>query len=725
MRVLVTGAAGSIGSVLSSGLVDRGHTVVGLDLTPEPRGLPRRVGHGRLLRPGRRRGGVRGRSESGRDRRRRPPRGHPHRGLPARRAHLARRDHGRVARRDGRARRDADRLRRQQPRRGPDPSSRRRTADGRRTPPTRHLLRRRQGRGRGAAQPVRRPLRHRRGVHPDRQLPAGAGEHPEPGHLAVARRRGADVRRRPHRTRPGLRGDLRRLGQHPRLVGPRPRHVRWATTRRTTPRTSPTRSPATPSATRSRAPTSAGPSQARSCTDPPSTAWRQAHERSPGPCTGLGRRGPRRADPGRARGARRGGRGRPGRRRRRGPRGPFRRSARVRHGRPPRRPRCGSEPDEPGRGDPCRGRPRGVPGQARATHDGTVVVGYDARHNSDVFAEDTAAVMVGAGLDAVLLPRPLPTPLLAYAIRSLGCVAGVMVTASHNPPQDNGYKVYLGDGSQIVPPADAEISAEIDAVGALAGVRREAGWTTARRRRRRVLPHRRRPAGGPGRPARPGHRLHAAARGRRRDRRHRHGAGRLPGAARRDRPGRARPGLPDGRVPQPGGAGRHGPRDGARRGGRRRRGGRQRPGRGPLRGGGARRARLADAARRRGRRAPRRLPAPQREARASTPTRSSPRRCSAPSPRRHGQPHQETLTGFKWIGRVEGLAFGYEEALGYCVAPDLVRDKDGVSALLLVVELAARLKAEGRTLTDRLDDIAREHGLTPPTSSRSGSPTCP
>ena len=77
----------------------------------------------------------------------------------------------------------------------------------------------------------------------------------------------------------------------------------------------------------------------------------------------------------------------------------------------------------------------------------------------------------------------------------------------------------------------------------------------------------------------------------------------------------------------------------------------------------------------------------------------------------HGQPHQETLTGFKWIGRVEGLAFGYEEALGYCVAPGLVRDKDGVSALLLVVELAARLRSEGRTLTDRLDDLAREHGL--------------
>src|SRR3954452_5637212 len=104
-----------------------------------------------------------------------------------------------------------------------------------------------------------------------------------------------------------------------------------------------------------------------------------------------------------------------------------------------------------------------------------VVVGYDARRNSDVFAEDTAEVMVGAGLRAVLLPRPLPTPLLAYAIRRLGCVAGVMVTASHNPPQDNGYKVYLGDGSQIVPPADAEISAAIDAVSRLADVPRGSG----------------------------------------------------------------------------------------------------------------------------------------------------------------------------------------------------------------------------------------------------------
>ncbi|MGH3372547.1 MAG: phospho-sugar mutase, partial [Nocardioidaceae bacterium] len=77
----------------------------------------------------------------------------------------------------------------------------------------------------------------------------------------------------------------------------------------------------------------------------------------------------------------------------------------------------------------------------------------------------------------------------------------------------------------------------------------------------------------------------------------------------------------------------------------------------------------------------------------------------------HGQEYRETLTGFKWLGRIDGLAFGYEEALGYCAAPALVRDKDGVSALLRLAELAAILKQQGRTLTDRLDDIARRYGL--------------
>jgi phosphomannomutase len=78
----------------------------------------------------------------------------------------------------------------------------------------------------------------------------------------------------------------------------------------------------------------------------------------------------------------------------------------------------------------------------------------------------------------------------------------------------------------------------------------------------------------------------------------------------------------------------------------------------------------------------------------------------------HGVPYTETLTGFKWIMRAApGLVFGYEEALGYAVGPDVVRDKDGISAALLVAELTAALRARGRTPLDRLDELAREHGV--------------
>ena len=114
-----------------------------------------------------------------------------------------------------------------------------------------------------------------------------------------------------------------------------------------------------------------------------------------------------------------------------------------------------------------------------------VVVGCDARTNSDIFAADTAAIMAGYGLEAIALPEKLPTPVLAFAVRYLNADAGVMVTASHNPPQDNGYKVYLGgadEGSQIIPPVDSDIEKLI------AGVAHSISWADIPRSPEAVIP---------------------------------------------------------------------------------------------------------------------------------------------------------------------------------------------------------------------------------------------
>ncbi|MFF1968900.1 phospho-sugar mutase [Streptomyces sp. NBC_01724] len=352
--------------------------------------------------------------------------------------------------------------------------------------------------------------------------------------------------------------------------------------------------------------------------------------------------------------------------------------------------------------------------KAQGQTGGLVVIGYDARYKSADFARDTAAVMTGAGLRAAVLPRPLPTPVLAFAIRHLGAVAGVEVTASHNPPRDNGYKVYLGDGSQIVPPADGEIADAIAAVGPLAGVDRpESGWEILGdevldaylARTDAVLA-----AGSP----RTAQAVYTAM----------HGVGTSVLTAAFSRAGfpapvlvteqaEPDPAFPTVAFPNP-----------------------EEPGAMDLAFATARRANpdlviandpdadrcavaVPDTTADGGWRMLRgdevgALLAAHLVARGATGVFAESIVSSSLLGRiaeKAGNGYEETLTGFKWIARVDGLRYGYEEALGYCVDPDGVRDKDGITAALLVAELASVLKEQGRTLLDLLDDIAVEHGL--------------
>ncbi|AKZ57782.1 putative phosphomannomutase [Streptomyces ambofaciens ATCC 23877] len=349
--------------------------------------------------------------------------------------------------------------------------------------------------------------------------------------------------------------------------------------------------------------------------------------------------------------------------------------------------------------------------KAQGHPDGLVVIGYDARHKSEDFARDTAAVMTGAGLRAAVLPRPLPTPVLAFAIRHLGAVAGVEVTASHNPPRDNGYKVYLGDGSQIVPPADAGIAAEIAAVRSLDDVPRPTtGWQTLDdsvldaylARTDAVLS-----ADSP----RTARTVYTAM----------HGVGRdtlLAAFARAGFPepvlvteqAEPDPDFPTVAFPNP-----------------------EEPGAMDLAFAKARGtepdlviANDPDADRcavavpaggdwrmLRGDEVGALLAAHlvTRGARGTFAESIVSSSLLGRIAGKAGLPYEETLTGFKWIARVEGLRYGYEEALGYCVDPEGVRDKDGITAALLITELASALKEEGRTLLDLLDDLAVEHGL--------------
>ena len=343
---------------------------------------------------------------------------------------------------------------------------------------------------------------------------------------------------------------------------------------------------------------------------------------------------------------------------------------------------------------------------------GRVLVGYDARHSSDVFAVDSAETMAGAGFQVLLADRPLPTPLVPFGVRHFGCVAGVVVTASHNPPTDNGYKVYLGDGCQIVPPADAEIAARIAEVagGPLSDVPRSPAYGTIGDDL--VAAYLDRIAGlVPKRASRRLSWVYTPLHG--------VGAGVVQAAVRRAgfpaprmvaEQAEPDPDFPTVRFPNP-----------------------EEPGAVDLA--------LAEAARVGADLVVANDPDADRCAVAVAVDgqwrmlsgdelgvllgEDALRRgvrgtyaCSVVSgsllaviAAAYRQPFVLTLTGFKWIGRVPGLVYGYEEAIGYCVDPQAVPDKDGISALVRVLELAARLRAEGGSLPGRLDEIARRYGV--------------
>nr|WP_123305413.1 phospho-sugar mutase [Bogoriella caseilytica] len=370
--------------------------------------------------------------------------------------------------------------------------------------------------------------------------------------------------------------------------------------------------------------------------------------------------------------------------------------------------------------------------------DFTVVIGYDARHGSRRFARDAAAVVGAAGGRALVLDEPGPTPLLAFAARHLGADGAVMVTASHNPPQDNGYKVYLGgravtgaaQGTQIVPPHDAAIAAAIEAAAPAAQIPADGPWEVVDPAVRAAYLDRVASLA-PGEPASALRVVLTSL----------HGVGGQMATEALQRAGievlpvpeqaEPDPDFPTVAFPNPEEPGALDlalnlaraenadlvlandpdadrcsvaiPAAGAPGGWRQLTGDEI----GALLGARAARDHQGQA----GALLASSVVSSQLLGRIAT---------------AHGLEHRETLTGFKWIARADAtddavtggagagaarLVFGYEEAIGYCCDPEAVRDKDGISAAVVIARLAAELRAEGRSLQDGLDDLARDHGV--------------
>ncbi|MCZ9884923.1 phospho-sugar mutase [Arthrobacter sp. B2a2-09] len=348
----------------------------------------------------------------------------------------------------------------------------------------------------------------------------------------------------------------------------------------------------------------------------------------------------------------------------------------------------------------------------------SIVIGYDARKNSSVFARDTAEIMAARGVDTTVLPRELPTPVLAFAVRHLDASAGVMVTASHNPAPDNGYKVYLGGhhgGAQIVAPQDRDIAAAIDNATAtpVTDYQRSTDYRIApesvvdeyiRLTAKRGIP-------GTSRPKVVYTPLHGVGWETARQVFADAGFDEPLAVPEQQHPD---PRFPTTAFPNP-----------------------EEPGALDLAFAAAKEYgadlviandpdadRLAAA-----------IPSHhgwrqltgnelgiilgwQAATRSEDHPRAQSKRegmlvasiVSSPGlaeiARRFGLNYAETLTGFKWIARVPGITYGFEEALGYLVDPDKIRDKDGISAAVDLLSLVSGLRDRGLTVEQHLNHIA-------------------
>lgn len=346
-----------------------------------------------------------------------------------------------------------------------------------------------------------------------------------------------------------------------------------------------------------------------------------------------------------------------------------------------------------------------------------VVVGRDARYGSEDYTFETAEIMSGAGMDVYILPRPLPTPVLAFATSYLACDIGIMVTASHNPPQDNGYKVYVGpvadginyESSQIINPTDGYIAADIDAVTSLKSLPRGNKWTILDEE---VLNEyvKRTSALAP----RPGDLkvVYTAM----------HGVGTetvkmvfnqagFSSLITVDEQCTPDPDFPTVAFPNPEEPGAidlaltkardfgaelviandpdadrcaaaiNDPKVGWRM----------------LRGDELGIVLGEWIARSK----------PEGTFGNSIVSSSALRKISA----HYGIDFKEVLTGFKWLAKIEDLAFGYEEAIGYAVDSDTVNDKDGISAAIFLAQVAMDLKRDGLSISDLLDQVWQRHGF--------------